>query len=516
MPVARHILPEFLVKGASNSMIDINSLAVNAVDYVVMGVFLAAIVVMGFYAGKLAHNSKEGLLVAGRKIPMWPLVASAIAGEWGAITMVYMGQAGYVSGLSAMFLGWYILIGWMVASGFGIGSVWFRRLKLMTVAEVMEYRYGKVARAITGLAMSLAFMVILGSFLNGLGVLFGTFFNIQPRIILVIMLLIALAYTVTGGMWSVVLTDVFQFLLLGVAIPLVGILAIVKAGGWELMYASVVNNGGEAAVNGYAQYGFLTSVYQILWFFIAGVCYPTILTRVMAARSVRDGYKANAIATLTMLSRAVFPVLVGAAGLVLFPNLGNDSIKAYGLTMLAVVPHGLLGLLIAGMISAFMSTADTYYLTCASMIPQDIIGPLLGNKKLSDKQTTLLIRLGTGLTACVALYVGFFYQGGLIYWFIKLGELMFGSGLGPAIVLGMFWKKANHVGGAACMVVGLLTTILTNYVLEAAPWICGFASIGLATLALIVFSLATQNSSPPRQVYGGLMREANALVNGSD
>jgi Na+/proline symporter len=93
---------------------------------------------------------------------------------------------------------------------------------------------------------------------------------------------------------------------------------------------------------------------------------------------------------------------------------------------------------------------------------------------------------------------------------------MFGSGLGPAIVLGMFWKKANHVGGAACMVVGLVTTIITNYVLQAAPWICGFAAIGLATLALIVFSLATQGSSPPKRVVGGLWREADALVNGSD
>jgi SSS family solute:Na+ symporter len=498
-------------------MVDINALGVNALDYVVMAVFLLIIVGIGFYAGKLAHNSKEGLLVAGRSIGMWPLVASTIAGEWGAITMVYMGQAGYLNGLAAMFLGWLIFLAQGAASGLGFGTIWFRRLKMMTVAEIMEHRYGKVARAITGLAMCLAFMVILGSFLNGLGVLFGTFFNIQPRIVLVVMLLVALAYTVTGGMWSVILTDVFQYLLLGLAIPIVAVLAVVKIGGWEVLYTSVIQAGGEKAVNGYAQYGILIILYQLLFFFITGVCYPTILTRVMAARSVKEGYKAIAIGQIPMLARAVFPVLVGAAGLVLFPNLGNDSVKAYGLTMLAVVPHGILGLLIAGLISAFMSTADTYYLTCSSMIPQDIIGPILGDKKkLTDKQTTLLIRLGIGLTACVAMYVGFFYQGGMIYWFIKLGELMFCSGLGPAIVLGMFWKKANHVGAAACMATGLIVTIILNYVLVVPAWVSGFGSIGSATLVLIIVSLATQGISVPKKTVSAFRREAEALVHGSD
>jgi SSS family solute:Na+ symporter len=504
-------------KGELKGMIDISTLSVNTLDYVVMGIFVLAIVTMGFVAGKLAHNTKEGLLVAGRKLGLWPLVASTIAGEWGAITMVYMGQAGYVSGLAAMFLGWYILVGQMAACGIGLGSIWYRRFKVMTVPEIMEIRYGRVARAITGIAMGLGFMVIMGSFLNGLGVMFGTFFNVQPRLILVIMLAVALLYTMTGGMWSVILTDVFQFLLLGIAIPVVAILAVSKIGGWENLYSNVYKAGGEAAVNGYEQYGFLTSLFQILWFFVCGVCYPTYVTRAMTARSTKIAYRAMFIGQIPMLARAVFPVLVGAAGLILFPTLADDSVKAYGLTMLAVVPHGLLGFLIAGMISAFMSTADTYYLTTASMIAQDIVGPLLPKgRKLSDKQTTTIIRLGIALTACVALYIGFFYKGSLLYWFIKLAELMFGSGLGPCLIIGMFWKKANQPGASCAMVAGLASTIITNYVLALPAWQCNAVSFGAAIVMLIVVSLATQGVAPPKSVNASLRNEGEALVHGRD
>ncbi|MCQ5131401.1 sodium:solute symporter family protein [Butyricicoccus faecihominis] len=486
-----------------------------ALDWVIVALFILGITAIGLMASKKAHGKKEELLVAGRNVGMYVMLASVVAGEWGAITMVYQAEAGYNNGLSAMFLGVVIVIGSVLAGMGGYFAVWVRRLKIMTIPEIMEFRYGKVARAIAGFAMVAAFLVMLGTFLQGLGNMFGVFLGTDPKLVMTLMLILALAYTVTGGMWSVVLTDLVQFLILGLVIPLCSVIAIVHVGGWDALYNGVYAALGEPGVNPVACYGMPTIWYQIIYFFIAMAVYPTSLTRVCSCRSVREGYKGSTLGYSSFLARACFPVIIGAAGLIIVPNL-TSGITAYAETMLAIVPTGLLGLIVAGMLSAFMSTADTYYMTCASMIPQDIIGPLLPqNKKLSDKQTSLLIRLGILLTALCALYVGYYYEGGMIYWVVKLAELMFVSGVAVACFFGMYWKKANQWGACASLVFGLLSAVITNYILGLDAWVIGFSSMGSSVVGMVVFSLLTQKTDPPKKIVG-VYRERRGLANGMD
>lgn len=486
-----------------------------ALDWLIVGVFILGITAIGLLASKKAQSKKEELLVAGRNVGMYVMLASVVAGEWGAITMVYQAEAGYNNGLSAMFLGVVIVIGSILAGMGGYFSVWVRRLKIMTIPEILEFRYGKVARAIAGIAMVAAFLVMLGTFLQGLGNMFGVFLGSDPKIVMIVMLALALAYTVTGGMWSVVLTDLVQFLILGLVIPMCTIIAITHVGGWDALYNGVFATLGEAGVNPVVCYGLPTIWYQVIYFFIAMAIYPTSLTRVCSCRSIQEGYKGSTLGYSSFLARATFPVIVGAAGLIIVPGMSSGVI-AFAETMLTIVPAGLLGLIVAGMLSAFMSTADTYYLTCASMIPQDIIASLLpSGKKLSDKQTTLLIRLGILLTALCALYVGYYYEGGMIYWVVKLAELMFVSGVATACFFGMYWKKANQWGACAALVAGLLSAVVTNYVLGLEAWIIGFSSMGSSVIGMIVFSLLTQKTDPPKKIVG-VYRERRGLANGMD
>lgn len=487
-----------------------------SIDWVIIAAFIAFITLIGVLASKkAAGKKKEDFLVAGRNVGMYVMLASVVAGEWGAITMVYQAEAGYNNGLSAMFLGIVIFIGSVLAGMGGWFSVWVRRVKIMTIPELMEFRYGKAARAIAGIAMVAAFLVMLGTFLQGLGNMFGVFLGTDPKYVMIIMLVLALIYTITGGMWSVVLTDLVQFLILGLVIPLCSIIAIRYVGGWDALYTGVEAALGEAGVNPVACYGWPIIIYQIIYFFIAMAVYPTAMTRVCSCRSVREGYKGSTLGFSSFLARATFPVVVGAAGLIIVPGM-TSGITAYAETMLAIVPAGLLGLIVAGMLSAFMSTADTYYMTCASMIPQDIIAPLLkNNKKLSDKQITLLIRLGIILTAFCALYVGYYYQGGMIYWVVKLAELMFVSGVATAFFFGMYWKKANQYGACAALVFGLLGAAISNYGFELPAHQVFYIAMAGSILGMIVFSLATQKKCPPKAIVG-VYRERRALANGND
>lgn len=484
-------------------------------DWVIVAVFVAFITLIGFLASRKAAGKKEELLVAGRNVGMYVMLASVVAGEWGAITMVYQAEAGYLNGLSALFLGIVIVIGSVLAGMGGWFSVWVRRVKIMTIPELMEFRYGRAARAIAGIAMVAAFLVMLGTFLQGLGNMFGVFLGGDPKVVMIVMLALALVYTMTGGMWSVVLTDLVQFLILGLVIPLCSILAIRYVGGWDALYNGVYAALGEAGVNPVVCYGMPTIIYQVIYFFIAMAVYPTSLTRVCACRSVREGYKGSTLGYSSFLARAVFPVIVGAAGLIIVPNL-SSGITAYAETMMVIVPTGILGLIVAGMLSAFMSTADTYYMTCASMIPQDVIAPLLPKgRSLSDKQTALLIRLGILLTALCALYVAYFYQGGMIYWVVKLAELMFVSGVAVAFFFGMYWKKANQYGACAALVGGLAGAAITNYGLGLPAHLVFYWAMGASITGMVVFSLLTQKIAPPKEITG-VYRERRALANGSD
>lgn len=484
-------------------------------DWIIIAVFIAFITAVGILASRRAAGRKEELLVAGRNVGMYVMLASVVAGEWGAITMVYQAEAGYLNGLSAMFLGIVIVIGSVLAGMGGWFSVWVRRVKIMTIPELMEFRYGRVARAIAGVAMVSAFLIMLGTFLQGLGNMFGVFLGRDPKLVMIIMLALALVYTVTGGMWSVVLTDLVQFLILGIVIPLCSILAIRYVGGWDALYNGVYGALGEAGVNPVVCYGMPTIIYQIIYFFIAMAVYPTSLTRVCSCRSVREGYKGSTLGYSSFLARAVFPVVVGAAGLIIVPGM-SSGITAYAETMMAIVPVGILGLIVAGMLSAFMSTADTYYMTCASMIPQDIIAPLLPKgKKLSDKQVTLLIRLGILLTALSALYVAYFYQGGMIYWVVKLAELMFVSGVAVAFFFGMYWKKANQYGACAALICGLAAAAITNYGLALPAHLVFYWAMGSSIAGMVILSLLTQKQDPPKKIVG-VYRERRALANGID
>jgi SSS family solute:Na+ symporter len=486
-----------------------------ALDWIIVAVFILFTTLIGLIASKKAAGKKEELLVAGRDVGMYIMTASVVASEWGAITMVYQAEAGYENGLSAMFLGILIVIGSVLAGMGGWFAIWARRLKIMTVPELMELRYGRAARAIAGIAMVAAFLIMLGTFLQGLGNMFGVFLGSDPKVVMIIMLVLALAYTITGGMWSVVLTDLVQFLILGFVIPMCTILAIRQVGGWDALYAGVEAALGEAGVNPVVCYGMPTIIYQLIYFFIAMAVYPTSLTRACSARSVQEAYKGSTLGFSSFLSRAVFPVVVGAAGLIIVPGM-TSGVTAYAETMLAIVPVGVLGLIVAGLLSAFMSTADTYYMTCASMIPQDIIAPLLPQgKKLSDKQVALLIRLGILLTALCALYVAYFYHGGMIYWVVKLAELMFVSGVAVAFFFGMYWKKANQWGACAALVLGLIAAAVTNYGLQLSAYMVFYWAMGASIFGMVFFSLVTQKKCPPKKVTG-VYRERRALANGSD
>jgi SSS family solute:Na+ symporter len=163
-------------------------------------------------------------------------------------------------------------------------------------------------------------------------------------------------------------------------------------------------------------------------------------------------------------------------------------------TMLGqVLGPGALGLVLASMLAAFMSTHDTYLLSWATVLTQDVVGPLFAfrGKELSDKQRILLIRTFIILIGIFLLVWGLWYEVKGTFWeYMALTGTAYASGAGAVLGGGLYWKRANATGAYCALIVGFAPAVinLTNPNLLPVSW-AGFISFPLAAGAMILGSL---------------------------
>jgi len=144
--------------------------------------------------------------------------------------------------------------------------------------------------------------------------------------------------------------------------------------------------------------------------------------------------------------------------------LGENSVghpaQAMPLLLGKIVPTGLLGLLVAGLLAAFMSTHDSYLLCWASIISQDIIAPFKSVEKLSDEQSILYTRISVVLIGFFLLVWGIWYELPESVWtYMSITGTVYLSGAATALIGGMYWKKASNRGALFSMYGGLLAIL---------------------------------------------------------
>jgi SSS family solute:Na+ symporter len=174
-----------------------------------------------------------------------------------------------------------------------------------------------------------------------------------------------------------------------------------------------------------------------------------------------------------------------------------------------VVPSGFLGLMIAGMLAASMSTYSAYMLAWSSVATRDIIAPLR-KKELSDKATIRVSRIISTFIGIFILVFGLFYElPATAFQFIAITGAMYAAGAFGCVAFGLYWKKANRIGayfslgfGALSPVAFLILDQLKHYVPDGMLWIVdvnisGFLSFVLASVGMVLGSLVTQKSHPP-------------------
>lgn len=437
------------------------------VDGSVVGIYLVLTMAAGLmvrkYVGKVEH-----FLVAGREMNMFLGIASLAATEFGIVTCMYTAEDGYKYGfagttpgilqaLAMLFIGW---------TGFCVKPL--RDSGVMTIPELFEIRFGSFVRWLSGVVIVLGGLLNMGVFLRigGEFLVLITGMNEGYLVMMMTALLIMVAvYTIVGGMLSVLVTDFLQFVVMSLGLLAVTYLILYKVG-WTTIVDTVEKTHGPGGFNPFVhpKLGWEYVLGQAFVQIAATLTWQTTIARLLSAKDTRTGQRIYMGTSFFFVCRFLIPGIWGIAALAtLDPTLASDpstaTSHAMPLYLGTVVPIGLMGLLVAAMLAADMSTDSSYMITWAAVIYNDILGPFR-KKKDSEKMGLLINRMIVAAIGVFLFFYGLFYklEGGLWDYLTTTGTVYLSS-MSVLLIACCYWKQANNWGATAAIIVGALLPV---------------------------------------------------------
>jgi SSS family solute:Na+ symporter len=495
-------------------------MSLTVLDWVIIGVYLALCMSAGLWMRRLVRGVDD-FAVAGREMDVNLGIASLAATELGLVTVMYTAQLGYDKGFAGASVGVIMALAMYAVgrTGFVIGPM--RNAGVMTIPELFEQRFGTKARWLAGLFVALGGILNMGIFLRVGGEFLVHAAGLQPgwlEWVMTGLLGLVLLYTVLGGMLSVLVTDYVQFLVMGLGIVLTSVWVLWDLGGEALTtqllahWQTATGTGAKVAHPFNPFHGSSLGWGYILWqlVFQVAVCttWQTQIARVLAAKSEATARQMYRRSAFYFVGRFALPGLWGVAAYVHFSHgtalpQGLDSLTAMPAYLGTLLPAGIIGILIAAMLAAEMSTDSGYLLTWATVIYNDLVAPCL-RRPLSERGRLLLTRALVVAIGMFLVFYGLWYElKGNTWDYLAVTGNIYLASVFTLLVAGLYWPRATSAGAYAALTlgaVGPLTFLIVNSRVEAAqriaPEIAGFSSFALAFLGMIVGSLVTRPRRP--------------------
>ena len=457
---------------------------------------MAIVLSIGVYAYLKTKNATDYFL-GGRELS--PTVTAISAGASDMSGWVLLGLPGYayLAGLEAAWISLGLVIG--VAANWGLMA---KRLRIyseqlddaVTLPTYLQRRFADKTpwlKSISSLSILLFFLFYVGSGLIAGGKLFNEVFGFDYHIAVFVSVALILFYTLFGGFLAVSWTDVFQGLLMLLALVCVPVLVISQAGGLDEFTAQISLKNPQLLnvftdINGDAL-GWLAIVSAMGW----GLGYfgqPHILARFMAIRSAAETGKAASIGVTWAFLCYLLAILVGLSGVAYLPGVIPDSEKVF-IALTGLIFHPLIaGILLAAILAAIMSTVDSQLLVCSSSLAEDLY-PLVVKKQLSPEQRLQVGRVAVVILALMATLLAMEPDSKVLD-VVSYAWAGLGASLGPAILISLYWRKMTARGALAGVFVGGATVIIwpqfEGGIFELYSLVPGF---GVSALAVVVGSL---------------------------
>jgi solute:Na+ symporter, SSS family len=412
-------------------------------------------IVLAYFAGLIVIGSRSfrivkginGFFVADRASPFILVAGSLFATVIGGSSTVGMAGLGYSMGLAGS---WWLLVG---AIGlFALALFLAERVRsysLYTLPEILDIQYGPGAKVSASVLIVVAWTGIIAGQVVAAGKILETILDASPSLLMTITSLVFITYTLLGGQHSVVRTDTIQSVIIIVAVVVSIPLCLENVGGIASMREVLGPDHFSFPVS--SRFPWTTLV---TYLFLVGSTYlvgPDIYSRIFCARDTGIAKGATMSVALALVPFAFMITIMGMAARVLFPGINPEA--AFPTMIHHLFPVGVNGLIIAALLSAMMSSADTCLLTTSTILSFDILRPLI-RRELSEGTILLLSRVFIVVIGAVSLIIALSLKG--VISSLLLGYTVYTSGLIFPILLG-FYKdplKLNKEGAIAAMVVG--------------------------------------------------------------
>jgi SSS family solute:Na+ symporter len=477
------------------------------IDGGIVGVYLMATMIAGImvrkYVGKV-----ETFLVAGREMNLYLGIASLASTEFGIVTCMYTAQNGYDNGFAGATPGILFALAYLVVGRTGFCIEPMRRAGIMTLPEMFEKRFGSGIRWLSGLVIITSGLLNMGVYLRMGGEFLISVAGISAEghsleMMMTVLLLAVAVYTILGGMLSVLVTDFLQFVVMSLGMILVTVLIIVQVG-WTHLLSTVESHHGPGGLNPLlnADMGWPFIIFNS---FIAIACVLThqpVIQRVLAAKDVQTGRKVFTRASFFFVCRFVIPGIWGIAAMATLPAglIGENTREAMPLYLSTMLPVGLMGILVAAMLAADMSTDSSYLLAYGSVIYNDLLAPLRRRLRMTEKRGIRWNRFIVAALGVFFLLYGLWYPlKGSVWAYITITATIGFASMTTLLVSCCYWKGANNWGAAGAIIAGAVIP-LSYLVSDLAPsthdiavaigpnWV-GIAAFVGSALAMVVGSL---------------------------
>ncbi|WP_319446748.1 MULTISPECIES: sodium:solute symporter family protein [unclassified Mycobacterium] len=463
-------------------------LNVGAVDYLLIAVYFAFVLGIGYLARSQISTSLDFFL-SGRRLPAWVTGIAFVSANLGAVEIMGMSANGAQIGLATMHYYWIGAVPAMIFLGIVMMPFYYGS-KVRSVPEFMRRRFGTGAHLVNAISFAVAQVLIAGVNLFLLSTVINVLLGWATWVSLLVAAAIVLTYTAAGGLSAAIYNEVLQFFVILAALVPLTAFGLIKVGGWSGLKDKIVDTTGPAGKvtatvheqlttwPGQALSGFSSPVWSVIGIvfglgFVLSFGYWTTnfveVQRAMASNSMSAARRAPIIASFPKL---LIPFVVVVPGMIAAAAIGDMiHLKSAGsgdvtyndamlLMIRDILPNGLLGVAIAGLIASFMAGMAANISAFNSVFSYDIWQQYL----VKDRSDDYYIRVGRYATAAatvLAIFTALIASGySNIMDYLQTLFGFFNAPLFATFILGMFWKRMTPTAGWVGLVAGTLSAIV--------------------------------------------------------
>jgi len=433
--------------------------SMHGLDWVVVGAYIFGMLYIGYWFSRKS-SSFDDYFMAGRGITAPLLVGTLVSTFYGLDTLFGTSEVGFHEGISAFFAYSLPYTALYVAMAFLSPAFKTRFPENSTMQDIAFQKYGDRAGIITSVA---SFIYSTNTMeMMGIGFLLHLVLGMPYWMGVAIGAAIVLGYTLTGGLWAVVVTDFVQFFIMLVTVGVGLIVAWYDLGGYDNIVKGLSNFvGGDASYYFTPGAGYLTTWTLVAYSVtsLAVLCDPAFFQRMFASAGPQEIKKAFAAGVPMWLSfdwAVSFLGIAAAAaiGLGVIPEVEpNEALFA----MLGqYLPVGVLGLAFVGVVAAAMSTADSYFLASGGVIGYDIYKVV--RPQSTGEQRVRMVKWGIVISAILSISLAFVFKRIMTVWVFQ-ATIIIATALIPVYMGAFLKKRPKKIAGTLSATVGLILAV---------------------------------------------------------